>query len=393
MTSATAPAAAPTAAGMPRSGIREIMDLAWGTPGCIHLEVGEPSFPTPAHVVEAAAKAARDGWTKYVPNAGLPALREAVAAKLHRCNGVNVPAEQVVVTAGGVQALYAAMLAVSEPGDQVLLPDPGWPNFGMIAHLLHLEPVHYSLQAEHAFLPSVEDLERAVTPQTRLIVVNSPSNPLGSVIPAPLLEEILRFAERHNLWVLSDECYDAITLEPGFTSAAAVGDPERVLSCYSFSKSYAMTGWRVGYVAAPAAVAPVLQKLQEPVIACVNAPAQMAALAALTGPQDVVAEMVATYRQRRDLLQSLLESEGMTMLRPAGAFYAWVSLGGDARPALEFSRQLLTDRQVAVAPGTAFGPQGEGWLRLSLAAETDLLLEGTRRLAGLLAGKVADARA
>jgi aspartate aminotransferase len=384
MRPAAAPAAAPTAAGMPRSGIREIMDLAWATPDCIHLEVGEPSFATPPHIVDAAARAAQDGWTKYVPNAGLPVLREAIAGKLRRHNGVQVDPGQVVVTAGGVQALYAAMLAVTEPGDHVLLPDPGWPNFAMIAHLLHLSPDFYPLRADHRFLPSIEDLERSLTPKTRLIVVNSPSNPLGSVIPASLLREIVTFAERHGLWVISDECYDAITLEPGFSSVAAAGDPDRVLSCFSFSKTYAMTGWRVGYVAAPPKIAPVLQKLQEPIIACVNAPAQMAALAALTGPQDAVHQMVSDYRRRRDLLQALLSERGISFLPPAGAFYAWVSLGTQAPPAREFAARLLAERKVAIAPGTAFGAEGEGWVRLSLATDTDFLLEGARRLAGLL---------
>jgi aspartate/methionine/tyrosine aminotransferase len=369
---------------MPRSGIREIMDLAWATPDCIHLEVGEPSFATPPHIVEAAARAARDGWTKYVPNAGLPALREAIAGKVRRQNGVTADPEQVVVTAGGVQALYAAMLAVTEPGDHVLLPDPGWPNFAMIAHLLHLSPDFYPLREGHRFLPSVEDLERAVTPQTRLIVLNSPSNPLGSVIPAPLVREIAAFAERHGLWVVSDECYDAIALEPGISSMAAVGDADRVLSCFSFSKTYAMTGWRVGYVVAPAGIAPVLRKLQEPLVACVNAPAQMAALAALTGPQNVVDEMVGVYRQRRDSLKTLLEQEGIGLLPPAGAFYTWVSLDGYPGPAREFASRLLTEKHVAVVPGTAFGAEGEGWVRLSLATDTDLLLEGARRLASLL---------
>ena len=384
MTLFASPAAGRTAAAMPRSGIREIMDLAWATPDCIHLEVGEPSFPTPPHIVDAAAKAARDGWTKYVPNAGLPVLREAITDKLARHNGVHVDPSQVVVTAGGVQALYAAMLAVTEPGDHVLLPDPGWPNFAMIAHLLHLSPDFYPLRADHRFLPSIEDLERSLTPQTRLILVNSPSNPLGTVMPASLLRDIVAFAERHGLWVISDECYDAITLEPGFSSVAAAGDPDRVLSCFSFSKTYAMTGWRVGYVVAPAEVAPVLQKLQEPMIACVNAPAQMAALAAVTGPQDVVDQMVNDYRSRRDRLQALLGQHGISLLRPAGAFYAWVSLGTEAPPAREFSARLLAERQVATAPGTVFGAEGEGWVRLSLATDTELLLEGASRLADLL---------
>jgi aspartate aminotransferase len=383
VTTADAMTAAPTADTMPRSGIREIMDLAWATPDCIHLEVGEPSFATPPHIVDAAARAARDGWTKYVPNAGVPALREAIAQVRSR-DGVRVDPAQVVVTAGGVQAIYTAMLAVTEPGDHVLLPDPGWPNFAMIAHLLHLVPDFYPLSPAGGFLPAVADLKRLSTPRTRLIVLNTPSNPLGSVIPAPLLSEIAAFAARHGLWMLSDECYESITFGPGFTPAARAADPARLLSCYSFSKTYAMTGWRVGYVVAPAVVSPVLQKLQEPIVACVNAPAQMAALAALTGPQQMARDMVSTYRDRRDALAAQLTAAGVGFLRPDGAFYLWVSLGA-GRDADDFARQLLEREHVAVAPGTAFGARGKGWVRLSLATDTGQLLEGARRLAGLLA--------
>jgi aspartate aminotransferase len=375
---------APTAVGMPRSGIREVMDLASQTPGCIRLDVGEPSFPTPEHIVEAGVKALRDGLTKYAPNAGLPKLREEITHKVRSFNRFEAKVDQVVVTVGAVQGLYSSLLALTEPGDRVLLPDPGWPNYAMMAHLLHLGQDHYVLRREHDFVPNVADLERAVTPRTRAIMINSPSNPLGTIVPAENLLQISDFADRHDLYVISDEAYEGITYKPGFASIAAVGNPDRVISVFTFSKNYAMTGWRVGYVVAPDLLSPVLAKLQEPLVSCVNTPAQVAATAALTGPQDVVAQMADIYRRRRDALISLLTQHGIEHVRPNGAFYTWVSLGDRQQTARDLSRELLTERGVAIAPGTAFGPSGEGWVRLSLANDDELLLEGAERLIAFL---------
>jgi aspartate aminotransferase len=366
---------------IPHSGIRELMELAWAVEDAIHLEVGDPSFPTPPHVVEAAAQATRDGWTKYVSSAGIPALREAIADKVRKHNGFEVEPSQVTVTAGGVGAVHAAMLSVLEPGDEILIPDPGWPNYRMIAGLAHTPERRYPLRAEHDFLPEVEDLERARGPRTRALLINSPSNPLGTIIPAERLREILDFAARNDLWVISDECYDQVAFDDSFTSAAALGDPAGVLSCFTFSKTYAMTGWRIGYLVGPPAGAELGDKIQQALVSCVNAPAQMAALAALTGPQEIVAEMCDTYRERRDALLALFAEYGVNCVRPSGAFYAWVDVRDRAAGAHELAVELLRREHVAVAPGTAFGPAGEGWVRLSLASETDALLEGARRLA------------
>jgi aspartate aminotransferase len=364
-----------------QSGIREVMDLAWKVGDAIRLEVGDPSFPTPPHVIDASARAARDGWTGYVPSAGIGELREAIAEKLRKHNRVEVERSQVIVTAGGIGAIHAAMLAVLEPGDEVVLPDPGWPNFRMIAGLLRAPERLYPLRLEHGFIPDVADLERACGPRARALLINSPSNPLGTIIPPERLREIVEFARARDLWVISDECYDQITFDGGFASAASLGDPERVLSCFTFSKTYAMTGWRVGYLAGPPKAAALADKLQQALVSCVNAPAQMAALAALTGPQDVVEEMRDTYRERRDALVALLAEHGLACQPPRGAFYAWVDVRGRAATCREFALELLRRERVAVAPGTAFGPAGEGWVRLSLASDTADLLEGARRLA------------
>lgn len=366
---------------MPVSRIREVMELAWRDPEAVHLEVGEPDFPTPEHVVEAAHEAALAGLTRYAPNAGLPELREALAEKVARRNGYEARPEQVVVTQGGIQALYLVLRALLEPGDEVLLPDPAWPNYCMIAHLLGARVLPYPLVAEGGFLPRLEDLERLVTPRTRAILVNSPSNPLGTVVPRDLLEELLAFARGRGLWFISDEVYDEVVFDDAFVSAGSVADrSDRLVSIYSFSKVYAMTGWRVGYLVAPPDLARILTGMQEPIISCVNTPAQMAALAAVTGPQDVVREMSASYRARRDELLGVLDGGGLPASRPSGAFYVWADVSEAGVPSMEFARSLIEREHVAVAPGSAFGELGEGYVRLSLASSRQDLLDGTSRL-------------
>ena len=369
------------ASSMPVSRIREIMELAWRDSEAIHLEVGEPDFPTPEHVVEAAHEAARAGHTRYAPNAGLPELREALADKVTRRNGYEARPDQVVVTQGGIQALYLVLRALLEPGDEVLLPNPAWPNFRMIAHLLGARVLLYPLVAKGDFLPRLEDLERLVTPRTRAILVNSPSNPLGTVLPRELVETLLAFARRRGLWFISDEVYDEIVFDDVFVSAGSVADPsDRLVSIYSFSKVYAMTGWRVGYLVAPPDLAKLLTGMQEPIISCVNTPAQMAALAAVTGPQDVVRKMRESYRVRRDELLGILDRGGLPSSQPSGAFYVWADVSEAGMPSMDLARSLIEREHVAVAPGSAFGELGEGYVRLSLASSREDLREGASRL-------------
>lgn len=367
-------------AGMPRSGIREIMDAAWGTPGAIILAVGEPNFPTPPHVVDAAHAAARAGKTGYVSNAGITELRDALAEKVRARNGYDVTANDIVVTNGGVEGIFAALSALLDPGDGILLPDPGWPNFAMMATMLRARMLAYPLTPENGFLPALADLERLCDAGTKVVLLNSPSNPLGSVIDRARMAEIAAFAESRDLWIVSDECYDATVFDDRFVSAAAVAGLDRTISIYTFSKTYAMTGWRVGYVAAPPRASAQIAKLQEPLISCVNAPAQYAALAALTGPQDVVAQMNDAYRERRDEVCRRLAAAGVRALPPSGAFYMWADVRASGMPSRDFAFTLLRERAVAVAPGTAFGPGGEGYVRISLATEPAALYEGIDRI-------------
>jgi aspartate aminotransferase len=377
------PQLAPNADRMPRSGIRRIMDLAWslGEP-VIGLHVGEPSFATPDHVRKAAAEALERGETRYVPNAGIAPLRAAISDKVARHNRISASPEQVIVSAGGMQALYVALSATVRSGDEVLIPDPGWPNFAMAVHLLQATPVGYRLRPESSFLPEVAELDRLVTARTRAIVVNSPSNPLGAVLTGDLAAQLCRFADAHDLWLISDECYDGITFDVPHVSPATYDQERRVISCFSFSKTYAMTGLRVGYLVAPVEVAATAAKMQEPLISCVNAPAQYAALAALEGPQDIVEVMTHTYQRRRDAAAQLLRDAGTGFLMPDGAFYLWIDVQDRCHGDVEqWALQLLRERHVAILPGTSFGPAGQGWARVSLATDSDDLMEGLRRIA------------
>jgi aspartate/methionine/tyrosine aminotransferase len=379
------------AARLPAQAIREVMELAWAQPDAIHLEVGEPDFPTPEHVVEAAARAAREGHTRYTPNAGIPALREALAAKVGRVNGYAASADQVVVSAGGVEAIHATLTTLADPGDEVLLPDPAWPDFVQMTALLGTPARFYHQTADTDYLPDIAELEALVSERTRVLVLNSPSNPLGAVIPARRLVELVEFAERHDLWVISDECYDEINFDGDFVSTMAAAPSPRIVSIYSFSKVYAMTGWRIGYAVAPPEVAAALTRLQEPIISCVNAPTQMAALAAVTGPQDLVASMRDAYRERRDRALEVLRGGGLPVVTPQGAFYLWADIGRAGIRSDQFVRELIAQRGVAAAPGTAFGAAGDSYLRLSLASHLDQLLEGSRRLIEQVETSAADA--
>ena len=366
---------------MPRSGIREIMDLASRTEGVIHLEVGEPNFNTPDHVIEAAARAAEDGFTKYTPNAGIEPLRHALADKVRDRNGIEATTDQIIVTAGAVAGLYSAMAALVDPGSEILVADPSWPNYTLMMQLQGIRPVHYPLTADNALVPRAADIEPLITERTRAIIHNSPGNPTGAITPRQSLEELLELAREHDLWVFTDEVYDEMWFDEPPTAMAPLDIDGRVITFFSMSKTYAMTGWRVGYLVAPPGINEVIVKAQEPITSCVNAPAQKAALAAITGPQGCVEEMRSAYADRRDRVVALLDERGIPFVRPTGAFYLMVDVSPSGIQGMDFARRLVEERQVAVVPGTTFGPASGHFVRASLATATDLLMEGVSRLA------------
>jgi aspartate/methionine/tyrosine aminotransferase len=365
---------------MRRSGIREIMDLSQGMPDVVHLEVGEPGFPTPQHIVEAAERAMEQGFTKYTPNAGLRSLREQSVAKLRTVNGLDVGIDNVVVTTGAVGGLATAVMAVVELGEEVLIPDPGWPNFEMMVTCSHAVPRLYPLYAGDGFWPRIEVLEELVTPRCKAMIINSPCNPTGAVFPAELVEDLVDFALRHDLYLIADEVYEQLVFEAEHVSPGKFDPDGRVVGVHSFSKTYAMTGWRVGYAVASEAIAGLIAKLQEPFFSCASSVSQKAAEAALAGPQDCVAEMRNAYREHRDLTTDLLEAGGLAFVKPLGTFYTMVDITPFGMDSYSFAKRLLQEAGVAVAPGRTFGPSADGYVRVSLAPTAGEIREGLSRL-------------
>ena len=365
----------------PQSGVRKMMELAWGRADVVHLEVGEPGFDTPDHVKEAAAKAARDGKTKYSPTPGLPELREVAAAKIRRVNGIDCETSQVLVTNGGANALFGIFGTVLGAGDSILLPNPGWSNFTMMTKAFGARPLYYDLAGGNGYLPDVDQLASLVDDTTRALLLNSPSNPLGTVLDRRKAEELFAFAEERDLWIVSDECYDQIDFSGRHVSIGSLEPkPERVISVFSFSKVYAMTGWRVGYAALPKRVVDPMLGLLQPSVMCVNTPAQYGALAALSGPQDYLDDWRETYRRNRDLVLSRIAGSRYSAMSPDGGFYVWLDISAFGERSEAFALRVLDQCNVAVTPGTAFGTNGEGYVRLSLATTREKLDIGLDRL-------------
>jgi aspartate aminotransferase/aminotransferase len=364
---------------MRRSGIREMMDLADISAGGLHLEIGEPDFPTPPHVIRAVTEAMQGGQVKYTLSRGTAPLRDAIVSKLHAHNSIAASTDEVVVTTGGTTAVLEALLVLLRAGDGVLIPDPGWPSFDMIVTLLRGRVLRYRLRADADYAPDLDEVKR-LAGQARVLVINTPSNPTGAVFTRETLEGLIRIAERHGLVVISDEVYEDIVFEGSHWSAASLGGDAPVVSVFSFSKGYAMTGWRIGYLAAPATIADAVVKAQEAVVACPSSLAQHAAHAALSGPRDCIDEMRDEYRRRRDLAVERLATEGLLLTRPRGTFYIMADISRSGLDSYEFARRLLVGRGVAVAPGGTFGDEADAAVRLSLASPPETIAEGIRRI-------------
>ena len=375
------PSLAPHIASVPASGIRRVFELAAGLDDVAMLVIGEPDVPVPHHVGDAARRAWSEDRTGYTPNGGIAPLREALVAKLSRENDLHVDVEQVWVTVGATQALYQAMGLVLASGDEVLVPDPGYTTFSMNAHMLDAVPVPYALSPARGFLPDLDQLEAAVTDRTRAVVVNSPSNPLGVVWPREVLQGLLDLAARHDLWVISDEVYEYFTYGTPHVSIASLDTDDRVFSAFSLSKTYAMTGVRVGYLVTPRGLAPTMRTVQEAMISCVAEPDQYAALAAVTGDHGPVSEAREHYRQNLELATAMLAERGIAHLDPQGAFYLWIYVSHASQgDVAAWAERFLLEQRVAVAPGSAFGRSGEGWIRICLAAAPGEIERGLRAL-------------
>lgn len=364
---------------LPRSGIREVMDLARQMDDVIVLVVGEPSFNTPPHIIDAAARAAHDGATKYTPNAGVPGVRAAIAERYSQKFGYEVKPTQVLVTAGAVNALAAIVAAIAEEGDEILIPDPGWPNYVAMIELARAVPVRYRLEPEQRYRPDLAALEAQITPQTKALIINNPSNPTGGVFDEATVKGLVALAQKHDLLLIADEIYEDLIFDGEFVPAARF-DRERVITVSGVSKSYAMTGWRIGWAIMDPELVALCGKVQEALVSCPPAPSQAAAEAAVRGPQEMVEEMRLAYQRRRDLVRDIFLPLGMLPAVPEGAFYALVDLRAAGIPSRDLSRMMLEEEHVAAAPGSTFGDVAEGMLRISLATADDDLREGCERI-------------
>ncbi|WP_458113823.1 pyridoxal phosphate-dependent aminotransferase [Arthrobacter sp. R1-13] len=370
---------------VPVNQIREITEAAWRTPGSLVLSIGEPGFAVPRHVLEAGMACLDRDETNYTPNAGLPVLREAFAARFRQQTGTEINGDRVYVVEGAQQGLHLAMSLLLGPGDEILIPNPGYPTFVMTSSLLHAVPVRYPLYPYQHFQPRISDIESLISPRTKVLMLNSPSNPLGAVIPGELMKQLVELARVHDLWIISDECYEAFTFDVPHVSPAVFDGTEpgeaRVFTSLTLSKTYGLTGLRIGALVCPPGLEKRMNNVMESIVSCVASPSQYAAVAALTGPQDYVAEARNHYRANRDAASTVLAAKGIPFLDAQGAFYLWADVshvsGGDVRA---WVHGFLAEEGVSFAPGTAFGSIGEGWIRISLCGQPQDLMDGVSRL-------------
>ena len=357
----------------------------------INLGIGQPDFQTPEHIVEAAVQALRDGHHGYTPANGIPPLREAVAADLHRRHGVEVDPATVLVVPGGKVTMFFAVLMFGEPGAEIIYPNPGFPIYESVINFSGATPVPLPLREENDFAFSADELLSLITPRTRLIILNSPANPTGGVTPREEIDKLAAgLAAHREVAVMSDEIYSCM-LYDGREHASLLAYPDlrdRVILLDGWSKTYAMTGWRLGYSVWPRAMIEPATRLAINCHSCVNAAAQFAGLAALTGPQEPVHEMVAAFDERRRVIvDGLRRIAGLSCAEPGGAFYAFPNISGTGLDAKAVETALLEDAGVATVAGTSFGAYGEGYLRLSYANSTANIREALSRIEAWLAAR------
>ncbi len=350
----------------------------------VSFTIGEPDFMTPPNIVEAAVKALKDGKTKYAPNAGIPELRDAISRTLEKEYGQYYnPETEIVITPSGMDSLRMAALAVLDADDEMIVSDPCWSNHPNHSKLAYGKPVLVPTQERDNFTYNIAALEEALTSKTKAILLNSPNNPTGAVITYDALIAFCDFCKKHDLIIISDEVYHKIIFDGlKFYSPAMIdGMKERTIIVQSFSKTYAMTGWRLAYTAGPADIIEAISRLNENSISCVNTAVQWAGVEALTGTTEYVEQMVAEFARRRDLVYEGINAiDGLSCVKPQGAFYAFVNIQELGLPSEEFAIRLLEQKHVGVVPGIGFGNSGEGFFRLSYATSTENIIEGIQRI-------------
>jgi len=373
---------APAAKAMRPSGIRKFFDLAADMPHCISLGVGEPDFKTPWSVRDAGIRSLELGRTKYTANSGLKELRGEICNYLQRRFDLHYKEENILVTVGGSEAIDLTIRAVVQPGDEVIIPEPCFVCYEPITQLTGGVPVHIATRAEDQFRLTADQLRAAITPRTKLLIFPYPNNPTGAVMSAAEMEEIAAVLRETNVLVLSDEIYSELTygLDRHVSIASLPGMAERTIVVNGFSKSYAMTGWRLGYAAGPAPLVKVMTKIHQSCIMSAPPRSQYAAITALRQCDDQIEMMRDEYNRRRRYVVKALNEMGLTCFEPRGAFYVFPSIQISGLTSSEFCEQLLREKEVAIIPGSAFGASGEGYARISYAYSVDHLQTAMKRI-------------
>ena len=373
---------APAAKSMRPSGIRKFFDLAADMPHCISLGVGEPDFKTPWSVRDAGIRSLELGRTKYTANSGLKELRGEICNYLQRRFDLHYKEENILVTVGGSEAIDLTIRAVVQPGDEVIIPEPCFVCYEPITQLTGGVPVHIATRAEDQFRLTADQLRAAITPRTKLLIFPYPNNPTGAVMSAAEMEEIAAVLRETNVLVLSDEIYSELTygLDRHVSIASLPGMAERTIVVNGFSKSYAMTGWRLGYAAGPAPLVKVMTKIHQSCIMSAPTTSQYAAITALRQCDDQIEMMRDEYNRRRRYVVKALNEMGLTCFEPRGAFYVFPSIQISGLTSSEFCEQLLREKEVAIIPGSAFGASGEGYARISYAYSVDHLQTAMKRI-------------
>jgi len=369
---------------IPRSGIRDFFEIVQSMKDVISLGIGEPDFVTPWHIREAAVYSLEKGKTGYTSNLGTPRLRRSIAAYVEKHFSVSYnPHDEIIVTVGVSEAIDLALRALLNPGDEVLYHEPCYVSYGPSIRLAGGVPVPVATRGEDEFALRAADLEKAVTKKTRLLMINFPTNPTGAVMPVEELKKIASFAVKHDLVVLTDEIYSELTYDelPHHSIAALPGMKERTVFLHGFSKAFAMTGWRIGYACGPADIIEAMMKIHQYSMLCAPIMAQEAAVEALERGTRSMERMREEYRLRRNFIVSSLNDAGIPCHLPKGAFYVFPDISGTGLTSREFSLKLLETKNVAVVPGTAFGPCGEGYVRCSYATAMDQIKIAVERIA------------
>jgi aspartate/methionine/tyrosine aminotransferase len=369
--------------GVEWSGIRIMFAMADKIDGVVNLGIGQPDFDTPEHIREAAKIALDQGYTRYPPASGFADLREAVARKLARENRIQAdPDSEIFISVGAMQGIFNIMLHLLNQGDEVLVVDPGYDYYSQI-RLFGGVPVRIPAREENRFKIDPKEVAQAITPKTKAFILNTPSNPTGAIFDRDILEQVAAICQKHGIIVISDEPYEHILFDGNnhVSIGSLDGMQDLTVSIYTLSKSYAMTGWRVGYVAAHKAIVAEMEKLMEHMVSGVTSVAQRAALAAIEGSQDCVRQMVKKYAKRRDLLiNGLNRIQGISCIKPESTFYAFPNISSFGMSSWEFARHMVENHKVAMVPGSIFGENGEGYVRISFATSSANLEEALKRI-------------